>query len=75
MAFDAYTYGHSNPEKHGDQDIYNFHEGGVLEIRPAEETGKHPTYYAPHKWEQVIPDPDHKPGEPSSNYDVKKSVL
>jgi hypothetical protein len=57
MAFDAYTHGDGKPTSYGDDDVFKFHEGGVLELRPAEETKKHPTYLAPHLWDQIIASP------------------
>lgn len=55
--------------------VYEFLEGGVLEVRPTEDSGKSRTYYAPHKWELISADHNHKPGSAGGNYDVRRSVL
>ena len=73
MAFTARTYGSDFPNPYTDADVYQFHEGGVLEIHLTD-SGKR-VYYAPHKWDLIEADDNHGPGSPSGKYDVGKSVL
>lgn len=74
MSFKAYTHGNGKPQEYGNDDVYEFHEGGVLEIRPEEGSGKWPEFYAPHKWDQIIAEPNHKRGKTSGEGDVLPGV-
>jgi hypothetical protein len=51
------------------EDMYQFLEGGVLAIRFADTT-KWTEYYPPHKWEQVLAEPNHPPGRPGGETEV-----
>jgi hypothetical protein len=61
MAFNVLFSGQSQPEDYGDDDGFEFLEGGVLAIHFGDET-TWSEYYPPAKWDRVTGDPDHLPG-------------
>jgi hypothetical protein len=69
MAFKAYTYGDTQPAQHGDDDVYKFLDNGVLAIHFAD-TAKGTAYYAPHKWDLIDADTDHRPGRTKGGDEV-----
>ncbi|WP_167107322.1 hypothetical protein [Mycobacterium sp. DL592] len=71
MAFQAYTYGTTPPREYGDEDEYEFLDGGVLVIR---EIGKGAVFYAPHKWDQIVAEPGHLPGRTGGAADVLGTI-
>ena len=60
MAFRA-TYPPHPDGHYTDNDVYEFLEGGVLAITHGDAQFDS-EYYAPHKWDFVFADHDHKPG-------------
>ena len=54
--------------------MYNFLEGGVLEIRHDDKT-KWTEYYAPGRWAQVTADPNHKPGSTGDHSDIPTRLV
>jgi hypothetical protein len=61
MAFTVRFSGQPQPENYGDDDGFEFLEGGVLAIHFDDEE-KRAEFYPPAKWEQVSADPDHLAG-------------
>jgi hypothetical protein len=61
MAFKVRFTGQGQPEDYGDDDGFEFLEGGVLAIHFDDET-KSSEFHPPAKWDQVTADPDHLPG-------------
>jgi hypothetical protein len=61
MAFKVRFTGSKKPTDFDTDDVYDFHDGGVLSITFANEA-KWTEYHAPQRWEQVTAEPDHKPG-------------
>jgi hypothetical protein len=58
----------------GDDDIYNFHEGGILSITYADEA-KQTEYYPAHRWEQLLADSNHRPGDTGGEHDIRDTVF
>jgi hypothetical protein len=61
MAFKVRFSGQGQPQDYGDDDGFEFLEGGVLALHFDDEA-KWAEYHPPAKWDQVIADPDHLPG-------------
>lgn len=61
MAFTVRFSGQPQPQDYGDDDGFEFLEGGVLAIHFGDEE-KWAEYHPPAKWEQVSADPDHLAG-------------
>jgi hypothetical protein len=61
MAFNVLFSGQSQPQEYGDDDGFEFLEGGVLAIHFGDET-TWSEYYPPAKWDRVTGDPDHLAG-------------
>lgn len=61
MAFTVRFSGQAQPRDYGDDDGFEFLEGGVLAIHFGEE-GKWAEFHPPAKWDQVAADPDHLAG-------------
>lgn len=61
MAFKVHFSGQAQPTDFGDDDGYEFLEGGVLAIHFGDEE-TWAQYHPPTKWEQVTADPDHVAG-------------
>jgi hypothetical protein len=61
MAFKVRFSGQGQPEDYGDDDGYEFLEGGVLAIHFGDET-RWSQYHPPVKWDRVTADPDHLAG-------------
>src|ERR1700755_1120151 len=61
MAFKVNFSGQSRPSDYGDDDGFEFLEGGVLAIHFGDET-TWSEFHPPAKWDQVIADPDHLAG-------------
>lgn len=61
MAFTVRYSGQSQPQEYGDDDGFEFLEGGVLAVHHGDE--ETPTeYHPPSRWEQVCADPEHLAG-------------
>jgi hypothetical protein len=61
MAFKVRFAGQPQPQDYGDDDGFEFLEGGVLAIHFGDEETE-AEYHPPSKWEQVTADPDHLAG-------------
>ena len=61
MAFKVHFSGQAQPQDFGDDDGFEFLDGGVLAIHFGDEEAW-AQYHAPAKWEQVTADPDHLAG-------------
>jgi hypothetical protein len=61
MAFTVRFEGQPQPQDYGDDDGFEFLEGGVLAIHFGDEDTR-AEYHPPSKWEQVSADFDHLPG-------------
>jgi hypothetical protein len=61
MAFKVRFSGQSQPSDYGDEDGFEFLEGGVLAIHFGDET-TWSEFHPPEKWDQVIAEPDHPAG-------------
>jgi hypothetical protein len=61
MAFKVRFSGQAQPQDYGDDDGFEFLDGGVLAIHFGDET-KRAEFYPPAKWDQVTADPDHVAG-------------
>jgi hypothetical protein len=61
MAFKVRFTGQPQPQDYGDDDGFEFLEGGVLAIHFGDEE-TWAEYHPPSKWEQVTADPDHLAG-------------
>ena len=61
MAFKVRFSGHDQAQDFGDDDGFEFLEGGVLAIHFGDET-RWAEYHPPAQWEQVTADPDHLAG-------------
>ncbi len=61
MAFKVRFSGQGQHQDYGDDDGFEFLEGGVLAIHFADET-TWSEFHPPAKWDQVTADPDHLPG-------------
>ena len=62
MAFKVQYSGQGQPKDYGDDDGFEFLEGGVLAIHFGDET-RWSEFHPPAKWDQVTAEPDHLPGE------------
>ena len=60
MAFKVRFSGQAHTQDYGDDDGFEFLDGGVLAIHFGDE--KWAEYYPPAKWDQVTADPDHLAG-------------
>ncbi len=60
MAFKVRFTGQGQPQDYGDDDGFEFLEGGVLAIHFGDE--KWDEYHPPAKWDHVTADPDHLAG-------------
>ena len=56
------TFDGGDPIAFGDQDTYQFLEGGVLAIKPPDGDKVWPTYFSPNRWTQLTAAPNHPPG-------------
>ena len=61
MAFKVRFSGQPQPQDYGDDDGFEFLEGGVLAIHFGDEE-KWAEYHPPARWEQISADPDHLAG-------------
>jgi hypothetical protein len=61
MAFKVHFTGQAHPQEFGDEDGFEFLEGGVLAIHFGDEE-TWAQYHPPAKWDQVSADPDHVAG-------------
>jgi hypothetical protein len=61
MAFKVSFSGQTQPRDYGDDDGFEFLEGGVLAIHFGDEE-KWAQFHPPAKWDQVSADPDHLAG-------------
>ena len=61
MAFKVRFSGQGRPQDYGDDDGFEFLEGGVLAIHFGDET-KWSEFHPPAKWDHVTADPDHLAG-------------
>ena len=61
MAFKVRFSGQAQPEDYGDDDGFEFLDGGVLAIHFGDEE-KWAEYHPPAKWDQVTADPEHLVG-------------
>lgn len=61
MAFKVHFSGQAQPQDFGDEDGFEFLDGGVLAIHFGDEE-TWAQYHPPTKWEQVSADPDHLAG-------------
>jgi len=61
MAFKVLFTGQSQPQDYGDDDGFEFLEGGVLAIYFGDET-TWSEYHPPANWDRVTADPDHLAG-------------
>jgi len=61
MAFKVHFIGQAQPQDFGDDDGFEFLDGGVLAIHFADEE-TWAQYHPPTRWEQVTADPDHPAG-------------
>jgi hypothetical protein len=61
MAFKVRFTGQGQPQDYGDDDGFEFLEGGVLAIHFGDET-TWSEFHPPAKWDQVSADPDHLAG-------------
>jgi hypothetical protein len=61
MAFKVRFSGQGEPQDYGDDDGFEFLEGGVLAIH-FDDDAKWSEYHPPAKWDQVMADPDHLAG-------------
>jgi hypothetical protein len=61
MAFQVYFIGQAQPQEFGDDDGFEFLDGGVLALHFADEQ-TWAQYHPPTKWEQVAADPGHLAG-------------
>jgi hypothetical protein len=61
MAFTVRFGGQPQPQDYGDDDGFEFLEGGVLAIHFGDEDTR-AEYHPPSKWDQVYADFDHLPG-------------
>ena len=61
MAFTVRFSGQPQPQNYGDDDGFEFLDGGVLAIHFDDEE-KRAEFYPPARWEQVSADPDHLVG-------------
>jgi hypothetical protein len=61
MAFKVRFSGQAQPQDYGDDDGFEFLDGGVLAIHFGDEE-KWAEFYPPAKWDQVTADPDHLAG-------------
>ena len=61
MAFTVRFSGQAQSHEYGEDDGFEFLDGGVLAIHFGDET-KWAEYYPPAKWDQVTADPDHLAG-------------
>ena len=61
MAFKVRYSGQSQPQDFGDEDGFEFLEGGVLAIHYGDET-RWSEFHPPAQWDHVTADPDHLAG-------------
>ena len=61
MAFKVRFSGQAQPQDYGDDDGFEFLDGGVLAIHFGDEK-TWAEFYPPAKWDQVTADPDHVAG-------------
>jgi hypothetical protein len=61
MAFKVRFSGQGQSQDYGDDDGFEFLEGGVLALHFDDET-QWSEFHPPAKWDQVSADPDHLPG-------------
>jgi hypothetical protein len=61
MAFTVRFSGQPQPQNYGEDDGFEFLDGGVLAIHFGDET-KRAEFYPPAKWDQVTADTDHVAG-------------
>jgi hypothetical protein len=61
MAFKVHFSGQARPQDFGDDDGFEFLDGGVLAIHFGDDE-TWAQYHPPAKWEQVTADPDHLAG-------------
>jgi hypothetical protein len=61
MAFTVRFSGQPQPQNYGEDDGFEFLDGGVLAIHFGDET-RRAEFYPPAKWDQVTADPDHVAG-------------
>ncbi len=61
MAFTVRFSGQPQPQEYGDDDGFEFLDGGVLAIHFGDEESW-AEYHPPTRWEQVTADPDHLAG-------------
>lgn len=61
MAFRVHFTGQTQPQDFGDEDGFEFLDGGVLAIHFGDEE-TWAQYHPPAKWDQVTADPDHLAG-------------
>ncbi len=61
MAFKVRFSGQAQPQDYGDDDGFEFLDGGVLAIHFGDEQ-TWTEFYPPAKWDQVAADPDHLAG-------------
>ena len=61
MAFTVRFSGQSQPQEYGDDDGFEFLDGGVLAIHYGDEDSW-AEYHPPSRWEQVSADPEHLAG-------------
>jgi len=61
MAFKVRFSGQAQPQDYGDDDGFEFLDGGVLAIHFGDEQ-TWTEFYPPAKWDQVTADPDHLAG-------------
>ncbi len=61
MAFKVRFSGQGQPTDYGDEDGFEFLEGGVLAIHYGDQT-RWSEFYPPVKWDHVAADPDHLAG-------------
>jgi hypothetical protein len=62
MAFKVQFSGQGQSQEYGDDDGFEFLEGGVLAIHFGDET-RWSEFHPPARWDQVTAEPDHLPGE------------
>jgi hypothetical protein len=62
MAFKVRFSGQGQPRDYGDDDGFEFLDGGVLAIHFGDET-TWSEYHPPTKWDEVTADPDHLAGQ------------
>jgi hypothetical protein len=70
MAFKVQFSGQGQPQDFGDDDGFEFLEGGVLAIHFGDEA-RWSEFHPPTKWDQVTAEHDHLPGENTPYVDVE----